>query len=133
MRYSVVPSEQLILPHAKLRQVSSNATAVVIFCLRVGAVVLGIFAGLYFAFYRRDVYDIVTSRHIRTITGHMVAIQYGSLTWWCYKDVRVQTNESLQDFKLFFYPTSIQEDLDYIMQVLPRSKTILSLERSSSR
>jgi hypothetical protein len=53
MRYSVVPSEQLILPHAKLRQVSSNATAVVIFCLRVGAVVLGIFAGLYFAFYWR--------------------------------------------------------------------------------
>jgi hypothetical protein len=61
----------------------------------------------------------------------VTAIEYNAFTWWCLTDVWVQTDGSLQDYQLFFYPTFIQTDSDYVMQVLPRSKTILAFERSS--
>jgi len=112
---------------------SDKVIATVVWCLRAAAVTLAVFAGFYLILYLQDVYNIVKSRHVKTITGHLTAIQYYAFTWWCYKDVRVQTDGSLQHYQLFFYPTSIQADSDYVMRVLPRSTTILSLERCPSR
>jgi hypothetical protein len=131
MLFAFLPSKQFITPETKLRQMSHKVTGIVILCLRAGAVALAIFAGFYFAIYCHDVYDIVRSRHVKTITGHVTSIQYGARTWWCLTDVWVQTDECLQPYSLFFYPTSIQEGSDYVMQVLPRSKTILAFEKSS--
>src|SRR2546430_4098259 len=131
MLFAFLPSKQLITPEAKLRQVSHKVTGTVILCFRAGAVALAIVAGFYSAVYCHDVYDLVRSRHVKTITGRVTSIQYGARTWWCYENVWVQTNGSLQAYSLLFYPASLQQGSDYVMQVLPRSKTILAFERSS--
>jgi hypothetical protein len=133
VRFAVLPSKQLIGPKAKLRQMSDNVVRTVILFLRAAALALAVFMGFSLIFYLQDVYDIVTSRQVKTITGHVTSIQYGALTWWCLKDVWMQTDGSLKDYQLFFYPTRIQENSDYVMHVLPRSTTILSLERCPSR
>jgi len=75
LRFAFLPSKQLISPEAKLRQMSDNVIATVVLCLRAAAVAIAIFAGFYFAVYGQDVYDIVRSRHVKTITGHVTEIQ----------------------------------------------------------
>ena len=133
LRFAFIPSNQLVTPEAKLRQLSDNVVAAVVLCVRAAAVAAAIFAGFYFFLYLQDVYDIVKNRHVKTIVGHLTSIHYNAFTWWCLTDVWVRTDGSLQAYQLFFYPTPIQEDSDYVMHVLPRSTAILSLERCPSR
>jgi hypothetical protein len=133
VRFATLPSKQLISPEAKLRQMSDKVIATVVLCIRAAAIAMAVYLGFTLIIYLQDVYDIVATRHVKTIPGHVTAIQYGALTWWCLKDVWVQTDGSLQGYSLLFYPTSIQADSDYEMHVLPRSTTILSLERCLSR
>ena len=134
VRFAGLPSKRLISPEAKLRQVSGdNVIAGVVFCIRAAAIAMAVYLGFLLILYVQDVYDIMKSRHVKTITGHVNAIQYGASTWWCLSDVWVQTDGSLQDYQLFFYPTRIPEDSDYGMHVLPRSTSILALERREPR
>jgi cytochrome c oxidase assembly factor CtaG len=133
LRFAFVLSNQLVTPQAKLRQLSDNVVAAVVVCVCAAAVAAAIFAGFYFFLYLQDVYDIVKTRHVKTIVGHLTSIQYNAFTWWCLTDVWVRKDGSLQTYQLFFYPTHIEEDSDYVMNILPRSTTILSLERCPSR
>jgi hypothetical protein len=130
---SLPPSKQLVSPEAKLRQMNDKVVTTVVLCIRAAAIVIAVYLGFYLVVYLHDVYDIVTSRQVRTITGRLTAIEYGAWTWWCLTDVWVQTDGSLQDYQLFFYPISIEKNSDYVMHVLSRSTIILSLERSPSR
>ena len=133
VRFATLPSKQLVSPEAKLRQMNDKVVTTVVLCIRAAAIVIAVYLGFYLVVYLHDVYDIVTSRQVRTITGRVTAIEYGAWTWWCLTDVWVQTDGSLQDYQLFFYPISIEKNSDYVMHVLPRSTIILSLERSPWR
>ena len=81
VRLAVLPSKQLIGPESKLRRMRGNVIGTVLLFLRAGALAIAVFMGFNLIFYLQDVYDIVTSRHVKTITGHFTAIQYNAFTW----------------------------------------------------
>ena len=125
------PSERLISPEANLRRLKSDTPRrVVEIVARTLGVGLALFVIVYLINYGLDTHEIWSRHGPPTISGKLTDQRYTSIAWVCYQNITIlRPDGSTEDYSLFFHPR-VPIGRNCTFRILPRCKTILSIEVS---
>jgi hypothetical protein len=127
-------SERLIRPQGKLRRLKSDTPRRVV---EVVARTLGSGVALlifvYLIKYGLDTREILFGHGPPTISGKPTDQSYTAVAWMCYQNITVLRPDGLrEDYALFFHPR-VPIGRNCKFRILPRCKTILSIEAEKLR
>jgi hypothetical protein len=125
------PSERLITPGGKLRHLKSDTPRRVVEILaRTLGVALAIFLIVSLTNYGFDIWEILSRNGPPTISGKLTDQSYTAVAAWCYQDITILGPDgSSEQYSLFFH-LRVPIGRNCKFRILPRSKTILSIEVS---
>ena len=125
------PSERLITPEAKLRHLKSDTPRRVVEIVgRTLGAGLAIFFIVRLVNYGLDTREILYRHGPPTISGKLTDQSYTALAWVCYQNITIlRPDGSTENYSLFFYP-HVPIGRNCTFRILPRCKTILSIEAS---
>jgi len=126
------PSERLITPEGKLRRLKSDTPRrVVEIVARALGVGLAIFLIAHLINYALDTREILSRHGPPTISGKLTDQSYTALAWVCYQNITIlRPDGSTENYSLFFHPR-VPIGRNCTFRILPRCKTILSIEGST--
>src|SRR5438270_3064898 len=125
------PSERLITPEGKLRHLKSDTPRRVVEVIaRTLGAGIAIFAIVYLIRYGLDTWEILSKHGPPTISGKLTDQSYTAKNWLLYQNITVlRPDGSMEDYSLFCHPR-VPIGRNCKFRILPRCKTILSIEMS---
>lgn len=125
------PSERLISPERKLRRLKSDTPRrVVEIAARTLGGGLALFLMVYIIKCSLDTREILSGNGPPTISGKVTDQRHTALAWVFYQNITLlRPDGSTEDYSLFFHPR-VPVGQNCRFRILPRCKTILSIEVS---